>query len=161
MRESERRRRVEEHLKDDEDDEADAPQGTAYSAIEMLRKKDFESFSWDEVQEAKRLMAEMRWHLGLRPTHRKSPARHGSYPDMRRIVRRNLKYGAELLELTWREIRYKPRPLVIICDISGSMSLYSRLLLYFIHTISNGLLTVEAFVFVTRLTRISLHLNRS
>src|SRR5256885_14357437 len=49
MRESERRRRIEEHLKDDEDGEADAPQGTAYSAIEMLRKKDFESFSWDEV----------------------------------------------------------------------------------------------------------------
>ncbi len=160
MRESERRRRVEEHLKDDEDDEADAPQGTAYSAIEMLRKKDFESFTWDEVQEAKKLMSEMRWHLGQRPTRRKRPARRGSYPDMRRIVRRNLKYGAELLELTWREIKYKPRPLVIICDISGSMSLYSRLLLHFIHTISNGLLNVEAFVFGTRLTRITRQLKR-
>ena len=159
MRESERRRRVEEHLKDDEDDEADAPQGTAYSAIEMLRKKDFESFTWDEVQEAKKLMSEMRWHLGQRPTRRKRPARRGSYPDMRRIVRRNLKYGAEMLELTWREIKFKPRPLVIICDISGSMSLYSRLLLHFIHTISNGLINVEAFVFGTRLTRITRQLK--
>ena len=160
MRESERRRRVEEHLEENDDDDADAPQGTAYSAIEMLRKKDFESFSWDEVQEAKKLMSEMRWHLGRRPTRRKRPARRGSYPDMRRIVRRNLKYGAELLELTWREIKYKPRPLVIICDISGSMSLYSRLLLHFIHTISNGLLNVEAFVFGTRLTRITRQLKR-
>jgi uncharacterized protein with von Willebrand factor type A (vWA) domain len=160
MRESERRRRVEEHLNEDDDDTADTPQGTAYSAIEMLRKKDFESFSWDEVQEAKKLMSEMRWHLGQRPTRRKRPARRGSYPDMRRIVRRNLKYGAELLELTWREIKYKPRPLVIICDISGSMSLYSRLLLHFIHTISNGLLNVEAFVFGTRLTRITRQLKR-
>lgn len=159
MRESERRRRAEEHLNENDDD-ADTPQGTAYSAIEMLRKKDFESFTWDEVQEAKKLMSEMRWHLGQRPTRRKRPARRGSYPDMRRIVRRNLKYGAELLELTWREIKYKPRPLVIICDISGSMSLYSRLLLHFIHTISNGLLNVEAFVFGTRLTRITRQLKK-
>ncbi|MDQ6644582.1 MAG: VWA domain-containing protein [Chloroflexota bacterium] len=160
MRQSERPRRAHEHI-DDEDDEDDAnPQGTAYSAIEMLRKKDFESFTWEEVQEAKKLMAEMRWNLGMRPTHRKAPSRNGSYPDMRRIVRRNLKYGAEILELTWREIKRKPRPLVIICDISGSMSLYSRLLLHFIHTISNGLMNVEAFVFGTRLTRITRQLKR-
>ena len=160
MRQSERPRRAHEHI-DDEDDEDDAnPQGTAYSAIEMLRKKDFESFTWEEVQEAKKLMAEMRWNLGMRPTHRKAPSRNGSYPDMRRIVRRNLKYGAEILELTWRETKRKARPLVIICDISGSMSLYSRLLLHFIHTISNGLMNVEAFVFGTRLTRITRQLKR-
>ncbi|HEY4384982.1 MAG TPA: VWA domain-containing protein, partial [Ktedonobacteraceae bacterium] len=140
-------------------DEGDA-QGTAFTALEQLRKKDFENFTWDEVQEAKRLMAEMHWNLGMRPTRRKSPARNGSYPDMRRIVRRNLKYGAEFIELSWRKTRYKPRPLVIICDISGSMSLYSRLLLHFIHTISNGLLNVEAFVFGTRLTRITRQLKK-
>jgi uncharacterized protein with von Willebrand factor type A (vWA) domain len=160
MRETERRRQVaEQDVTEKQDDEGD-PQGTAYSAIEALRKKDFENFSWDEVQEAKKLMAEMRWQLGMRKTHRKAPARHGTSPDMRRIVRRNLKYGAEILELTWRETREKPRPLVIICDISGSMSLYSRLLLHFIHTISNGLLNVEAFVFGTRLTRITRQLKR-
>src|SRR5437588_11382312 len=104
-------------------------------------------------------MAEMGWHLGMRPTRRKRPSRRGSYPDMRRIVRRNLKYGAELLELTWRETKRKPRPLVIICDISGSMSLYSRLLLHFIHTISNGLLNFEAFVFGMRLRRITRQLK--
>jgi uncharacterized protein len=142
------------------DDDMGKPQGTAYTAIEYLRKKDFENFTWEEVQEAKRLMAEMRWHLGMRPTRRKAPAKKGSYPDMRRIVRRNLKYGAELIELTWRKTKIKPRPLVIICDISGSMSLYSRLLLHFVHTISNGLMNVEAFVFGTRLTRITRQLKR-
>jgi uncharacterized protein len=147
---------------DDEqrDDDMGKPQGTAYTAIEYLRKKDFENFTWEEVQEAKKLMAEMRWHLGMRPTRRKAPAKKGSYPDMRRIVRRNLKYGAELIELTWRKTKIKPRPLVIICDISGSMSLYSRLLLHFVHTISNGLMNVEAFVFGTRLTRITRQLKR-
>ena len=145
---------------DQRNDDMGKPQGTAYTAIEYLRKKDFENFTWEEVQEAKRLMAEMRWHLGERPTHRKAPSRRGSYPDMRRIVRRNLKYGGEILELTWRKIKFKPRPLVIICDISGSMSLYSRLLLHFIHTISNGLLNVEAFVFGTRLTRVTRQLKK-
>lgn len=160
MRETERRRQAAERDPSEKEDDESDPQGAAYSAIEALRKKDFENFSWDEVQEAKKLMAEMRWQLGMRRTHRKAPARHGTSPDMRRIVRRNLKYGAELLELTWRETREKPRPLVIICDISGSMSLYSRLLLHFIHTVSNGLLNVEAFVFGTRLTRITRQLKR-
>jgi uncharacterized protein with von Willebrand factor type A (vWA) domain len=159
MRPGERRSFQDDHDEDEEDD-VGKPQGTVYSALEQLRKKDFENFSWDEVQEAKILMAEMRWHLGMRPTRRKKPARNGSYPDMRRIVRRNLKYGAEMIELTWRDIKRKPRPLVIVCDISGSMSLYSRLLLHFIHTISNGLLNVEAFVFGTRLTRITRQLKK-
>ncbi|MBE3558551.1 MAG: VWA domain-containing protein [Ktedonobacteraceae bacterium] len=159
MRQTEQRyRRADRDEKEASDDTGD-PQGLAYSAIEQLRKKDFENFTWEEVEEARRLMAEMRWHLGLRPTRRKTPARVGTYPDMRRIVRRNLKYGAELIELTWRETKYKPRPLVIICDISGSMSLYSRLLLHFIHTISHGLHNVEAFVFGTRLTRITRQLR--
>jgi uncharacterized protein with von Willebrand factor type A (vWA) domain len=162
MRQTERKRREGTNQDDDRGNDEDEgnPQGLAYSAFEQLRKKDFENFTWDEIQEAKRLMAEMRWNLGMRPTHRKTPSPRGAYPDMRRIIRRNLKYGAELIELTWRETKYKPRPLVIICDISGSMSLYSRLLLHFIHTISNGLQNVEAFVFGTRLTRITRQLKR-
>jgi uncharacterized protein with von Willebrand factor type A (vWA) domain len=164
MRQTERKRREGTDQDDDrgydEDEDEGNPQGLAYSAFEQLRKKDFENFTWDEVQEAKRLMSEMHWNLGMRPTHRKTPAPRGAYPDMRRIIRRNLKYGAEMIELTWRETKYKPRPLVIICDISGSMSLYSRLLLHFIHTISNGLQNVETFVFGTRLTRITRQLKR-
>jgi uncharacterized protein with von Willebrand factor type A (vWA) domain len=159
MRPNERQRPPDEKQDDANNDLGD-PQRTAYSAIEQLRKKDFENYTWEEIQEAKRLMAEMHWKLGQRITRRKAPARKGSYPDMRRMVRRNLKYGAEMLELTWRENRQKPRPLVIICDISGSMSLYSRLLLHFIHTISNGLINVEAFVFGTRLTRVTRQLKK-
>ncbi|GHO73188.1 hypothetical protein KSD_09590 [Ktedonobacter sp. SOSP1-85] len=159
-RQSERKPSTSARDRNKDDNDLGDPQSGAYSAIERLRQKDFENYSWEEVQEAKRLMAEMRWNLGMRPTRRKAPRRRGSYPDMRRIVRRNLKYGAELIELTWRETKRKPRPLVIICDISGSMSLYSRLLLHFIHTISNGLQNVEAFVFGTRLTRVTRQLKR-
>ena len=159
MRSTERKRGPED-IDERIDNDLGDPVGSIYSALEQFRKKDFENYTWDEVQEAKQMMAAMRWHLGTRMTRRKAPARKGNYPDMRRMVRRNLKYGAEMLELTWRKTKRKPRPLVIICDISGSMSLYSRLLLHFIHTISNGLLNVEAFVFGTRLTRITRQLMK-
>jgi uncharacterized protein with von Willebrand factor type A (vWA) domain len=74
---------------------------------------------------------------------------------MRRLLRRNLRYGGEPIELTWRAQRTHQRPLVVLCDISGSMDRYSRILLQFVHTISNGLRDVEAFVFGTRLTRVT------
>jgi uncharacterized protein with von Willebrand factor type A (vWA) domain len=75
-------------------------------------------------------------------------------------VWRSLRTGGEPIALARQSLRTKPRPLVIICDISGSMSLYSRLLLQFVHTVSNGLSNVETFVFGTRLTRITRQLAR-
>jgi uncharacterized protein with von Willebrand factor type A (vWA) domain len=146
--------------RDEEDEEGVERQGIAYSAMEVLRQKDFEAYTWEEVQEAKRMMAEQRWHLGERCVRRRVPARKGQHLDMRRIIRRSMRYGTEPIQLAWRCAKRKPRPLVIICDISGSMSLYSRLLLHFIHTLSNGLQNVEAFVFGTRLTRITRQLRR-
>ncbi|HEX6799305.1 MAG TPA: VWA domain-containing protein [Ktedonobacterales bacterium] len=141
-----------------EDDEQDHSQ--TFSADEVLRKKDFELYSWDELQEAKALMQRTHWRLGQRTTRRLRPARRGRVPDLRRTVRRSLRSGGEPVELAWRRVRRKPRPLVILCDISGSMSLYSRLLLHFVHTVSNGLGNVETFVFATRLTRITRQLAR-
>ena len=132
----------------------------AFSANELLRKKDFGSFSWEEVQAAKALMRRMTWRVEQRRTRRSRPAQNGGRLDMRRLLRRNLRYGGEMIDLTWREARTRPRPLVVLCDISGSMERYSRILLQFIHTISNGLHDVEAFVFGTRLTRITRMLGK-
>jgi len=71
-----------------------------------------------------------------------------------------MRYGGELIELTFRETKMKKRPLVLICDISGSMERYTRLLLQFVHTLENSLDKVESFVFGTRLTRITRLLRR-
>lgn len=144
--------------RDTEHDEGDRTQ--TFSADEVLRRKDFEQFSWDEMREARELMARARWKLGERQTRRLKAARHGHRLDLRRTVRASLRTGGEPVELKLRSIRRKPRPLVILCDISGSMSLYSRLLLHFVHTVSNGLENVETFVFATRLTRITRQLAR-
>jgi uncharacterized protein with von Willebrand factor type A (vWA) domain len=143
---------------DTDEDEGDRRQ--TYGHEEVLRRKDFESFTWDELQDARELMSKTRWRLGERRTRRLRPSHRGRQLDLRRTVRRSLRTGGEPVELARRTIRRKPRPLVILCDISGSMSLYSRLLLHFVHTVSNGLSNVETFVFATRLTRITRQLAR-
>jgi uncharacterized protein with von Willebrand factor type A (vWA) domain len=132
----------------------------AYSREEALRRKDFEEFTWEELQEARALMARARWRLGERETRRLKRARRGRDLDLRRTIRRSLRTGGEPIDLARRARRWRPRPLVILCDISGSMSVYSRLLLHFVHTVANGLENVETFVFGTRLTRVTRQLYR-
>ena len=131
----------------------------SYSALELLRHKDFAKLTPAELAEVKRLIQAMAWQLEQRRTRRKIRASHGSTVDMRRLLRYNLRYGGELLQLPWRCPKFKRRPLVVICDVSGSMEQYSRILLKFIYAISNGLDRVEAFVFSTRLTRITRQLK--
>ena len=129
-----------------------------YSAREVLRQKDFADYTPDEIAQARSMMAELSWDLGRRKTRRTQPG-DGDALDWRRTFRRNLKYGGEFLELAHREPREKTRPLVLICDVSGSMERYTRLLLHFIHSVSGDLGRVEAFLFATRLTRITRYLN--
>ncbi len=131
----------------------------AYSREEALRRKDFEEFTWEELYEARALMERAHWRLGERETRRLRSAHRGRELDLRRTIRRSLHTGGEPVELARRARRWKPRPLVILCDISGSMSVYARLLLHFVHTVANGLENVETFVFGTRLTRITRQLT--
>jgi uncharacterized protein with von Willebrand factor type A (vWA) domain len=142
------------------EDEPPALQATlTYSAREVLRHKDFSELTAAELEATRRLMAELSWRLGERRTRRRRPGQ-GPFLDMRRTLRRNLGYGGELLDWARREPRTKPRPLVVIADISGSMERYTRLLLLFLYALAEGLeRRVEAFVFGTRLTRITRQLG--
>ncbi|HEX9163224.1 MAG TPA: VWA domain-containing protein, partial [Thermoanaerobaculia bacterium] len=126
-----------------------------YSEREILRKKDFADLSAHELEEVRELMSEIVWRVHERQTRRRRPG-HGRLLDFRRTVRRNLRYGGEILDWAEREPKYKPRPLVIIADVSGSMERYTRLLLLFTYSLAKALeQKVEAFVFSTRLTRIT------
>lgn len=130
-----------------------------YSAREALRRKDFGDLTAEELAEVKRLMAHLVWQLGQRRTRRRRPGR-GQQLDWRRSLRRNFRYGGEVLEWAQRQPKWKPRPLIIIADVSGSMERYTRLLLSFIYSLTAGLeQQVEAFVFSTRLTRITRQLR--
>ena len=129
-----------------------------YSAREVLRAKDFADFSSSEVADARRMMSELYWDLGKRRTRRLHPG-DGASLDLRRTLRRNVKYGGEFLELATQRRKERVRPLVLICDVSGSMEQYTRMLLHFIHSIARGPQQIEAFLFATRLTRITRFLN--
>jgi uncharacterized protein with von Willebrand factor type A (vWA) domain len=96
--------------------------------------------------------------MSERCTRRTRPGQ-GSQLDLRRTLRRNLHYGGDILQWAQRTPKYKPRPLIVLADISGSMERYTRLLLHFIYSLSADLNhKVESFVFSTRLTRITPHL---
>lgn len=130
-----------------------------YSRREMLRQKDFGELTGAELAEIKQFMAEIVWDLGQRRTRRQRLGR-GPHYDIRRSLRRNVRYGGEWLEWTSRQPKFKPRPLILIADISGSMERYTRLLLQFIYSLAAGLTRrLEAFVFGTRLTRITRQLR--
>lgn len=109
-----------------------------YSPMEVLRYTDFGELSGEELEQIRRLMAGLVWKLGTRRTRRKRPGQ-GPWFDLRRTLRQNLRFGGEPLKLARREPRYKPRPLVIIADVSGSMERYTRLFLHFIYSLAKSL----------------------
>lgn len=144
---------------EEQDEDAEPESRLTYSASEVLKQKDFAQFTPEEVEQAKLLMLRIAWKIGQRRSRRTTRASKGRYLDLRRSLRANMKYGGEPLELARRRQKTKPRQLVLICDISGSMDRYSRLLLQFLHTVENGLNRVEVFVFGTRLTRVTRQLR--
>lgn len=131
-----------------------------YSAGEALRKKDFGQFTPDEIAIARRAMEKMHWRIGTRKTRRLKRAPNGDMIDFRSMLRTSMRQGGVPLELRYKERKERMRPLVLICDISGSMDRYSRILLQFVHTLESGLDNVEVFVFGTRLTRITRELRK-
>lgn len=130
-----------------------------YSQRELLRRKDFSEMTPAELEQVKKLMSQLLWRLGERRTRRHRPGR-GATIDMRRALRQSLRSGGEIMAWPRRRPTYRPRPLVLLADVSGSMERYTRLLLHFIYSLSEGLeRPLEAFVFSTRLTRITRQLQ--
>ena len=126
-----------------------------YSDRELLRYKNFAEMNAEESEAVKQMMADLLWKVSERRTRRKRPGK-GQRIDLRRTLRRSLRSEGEVLRWSYREPKWKPRPLVVIADISGSMERYTRLLLHFIYGMKAALnQPVEAFVFSTRLTRIT------
>ncbi|HEX2619824.1 MAG TPA: VWA domain-containing protein, partial [Phototrophicaceae bacterium] len=130
-----------------------------FSQSETLRHQDFADMTGDELLAARQLMEKLPWSLGVRKSRRFQPG-IGSQIDLRRTFRQNLRYGGEIITLPTRMTRIKPRPLVLLCDISGSMERYTRVLLHFIHTLANTMYQVESFLYATHLTRITRYIRR-
>ncbi|MFM8305069.1 MAG: vWA domain-containing protein [Actinomycetota bacterium] len=142
----------------DDLDEAATTIAVRWSAAEVLRTRDFAAYSPEEFAEAKRLMADLRLAGALRRSRRHRRARRG-HPDVRRTVRRALRSGGEPVRRAYRGPSTRPRRIVLLCDVSGSMEPYARALVRFLHAAVVGRNRVEAFAFGTRLTRVTRELS--
>ncbi len=131
-----------------------------FSEREVLQAKDFEDMSAEEIARAKRLIQAMRLPIMAVPTRRFSADDHGPKIDLRKTLRQSLRGGGASIDLARkRRVRRHP-PLVMLADISGSMDRYSRMLLHFMHAVTNDRDRVHSFVFGTRLTNITRQLRQ-
>lgn len=130
-------------------------QSESWSQREILRQKDFEQMSLQEQREAKKMLREEIEMIKKVPVRRYRADIHGRRYDLRRSMQLMLRTNGQLIQLAKKRRRLRPPTLVLICDISGSMSRYSRIFLHFAHALSSRRQTVHSFVFGTRLTNIS------
>jgi uncharacterized protein len=128
----------------------------AWSDVELLRTKDFAEYTELEMAVARELIAQLARRGPLRRSRRTRASRkRGHAPDLRRVLRASMRTAGEPIERHWRTPTTRPRQLVLVCDVSGSMSPYARMLLQYLHACVAARRRVEAFAFGTRLTRIT------
>ncbi len=136
------------------------PVPSAWSEIELLRDTDFAAYTEEEVLRARALIERLARRGPTRPSRRTRPSRHrGHAPDVRRTLRASLRSGGEPVHRRWRAPTTRPRQLILLCDVSGSMAPYARMLLQYTQAAVAARRRVEAFAFGTRLTRITNELS--
>jgi uncharacterized protein len=138
---------------------------SAWSDVELLRDKDFADYTDEERRRARRVMRRLAESVPARPSRRARRARRrGAAPpagrlDLRGTIRASMRTAGDPFERHWREPGERPRPLVLVCDVSGSMEPYARMLLAYMQACVAARRRVEAFVFGTRLTRVTAELR--
>lgn len=144
-----------------DDGSAEPPQTVAlYSPQEVLTRKDFGKMAGPELLRVQRLITAMAHELATRMSRRKKAGVKARGIDPGRTMRRSLRYGGEVMELVRRGPKLGKTKMVVLCDVSGSMDIYTTFLIQFLYGLQNGLRGIETIVFSTRLTRITPLLRR-
>ncbi|MEQ9607853.1 MAG: VWA domain-containing protein [Kiloniellaceae bacterium] len=143
---------------DEQEEKQEIDAALTFSSKEVLQSIDFEKMSAAELAEARQAIQSMRLPIMEVPTRRFRPG-GGAKADLRATLRAALRQGGDTIPLRFKKPRLRHPPLVVLCDISGSMSRYSRMLLHFMHAVTNDRDRVHTFVFGTRLTNITRHLR--
>jgi uncharacterized protein with von Willebrand factor type A (vWA) domain len=143
----------------EDDDEIDLDAAFTMSPREILQHKDFETMTAEELAAVRRMLRNLRLPLPELPTRRTAPSTRGHRVDLRATLRRATGAAGALSPLAWRKRQRRTPPLVVLCDISGSMDRYARMLLHFLHAITNDRDRVHVLLFGTRLTNITRHLK--
>jgi len=134
------------------EDERSVP---AYSPAEVRSSKDFSAFSADDLEEITELIMRIARRIAMRLSRRMRAARRGERVDLRRTIRRSLQYGGDPAALVWRRRKIRKVRIVLLCDVSGSMDVYSRFLVQFVYALQGVVGRVESFFFSTSLTRVT------
>jgi uncharacterized protein len=138
-----------------QEEETGEPLGVpAASELEAVATRDFSTFSADQLDELLRVTVQIARRLARRVSRRRRPVRRRGRVDLRRTLRANLTRG-EIIELRYRQRKRRKVRLVLLCDVSGSMDLYSRFLLQFLFALQHVFARVETFTFSVRLTRVT------
>ena len=143
---------------DDEEGQEDDP--IAYSVDEVLTRKDFSTFTKEDMEKAQEVVAKLAAVLATRLSRRKVISKKGRTIDFRRSWRRSLAYGGEPIELMRKQQKIKKTKILLLCDVSGSMDCYAKFLIQFIYGMQQELREVEVAVFSTHLTNITGLLQR-
>jgi uncharacterized protein with von Willebrand factor type A (vWA) domain len=126
---------------------------------ERLQTMDFDAMSAAEIEDAKKEIRRLTLPLDMRPTRSMRPDPAGPVMDLRRTIRSSLRQGGEILTIARNRRQTRPPPLVVLCDISGSMGRYAQILLHFLHAVTNHRDRVHVFLFGTRLTNVTRQLR--
>ena len=127
----------------------------AYSPTELHARKDFSAFSADDLDAISALILLIARRIATRLSRRMRSAKRGTLVDLRRTMRRSLQFGGDPVQLLWRRRKIRKAKLVLLCDVSGSMDIYSRFLVQFIYALQDAVGRVESFLFSTSLTRVT------
>ena len=133
---------------------------TLYSPAEVLVRKDFGKMAEHELLRVQRFIMTMARQMATQFSRRKNAGGKARLVDPARTMRRSLHYGGEVMEIVHRSRKKSKTKMVVLCDVSGSMNVYTKFLIQFLYGIQNGLRGVETVVFSTRLTRITPLLRR-
>ena len=148
-----------EEIKTREKEEVEFDATLTWSQDEVFRDLDFEKMTNAEMEAAKAAMQQIRLPLRALPTRRFHPSKNGARIDMRTTLRSSLRSNGDIIPLHWRKRKRRNPPLVVLCDISGSMERYARMLLHFLHAVTNDQDRVHTFLFGTRLTNVTRYLR--
>ena len=143
----------------EEHDEIELDAALTFSPREILQRKDFATMTTEELTQAKAMLARLRLPLATKPVRRTQSALRGHVVDLRETLRRMTGAAGAGTPLAFRTRVRRSPPLVVLCDISGSMDRYARMLLHFLHAVANDRQRVHTLVFGTRLTNITRHLK--
>lgn len=144
----------------EEAEPAERKEAAAYSALELLKTKDFSYCTDEDLEEIRKAVSLIAQKMRIRESRRKKELNAKQMLDLRRTMRKAVRYGGSPLKLMWKSRDLSRTRMIILCDVSGSMERYSRFLVQFLYGLQKSVDTIETFVFSTRLSRISGALRR-